>query len=149
MPLDSARSVSVTEAIAGAVAAIGHDDATMISRSRNAQERAAGELLVAQLLSSLIEKRRDEAKRAAIACGVLPDYVAEPYPVGTNETVFAGKSVTITLKVAAQALRVDVPGLLGDLEKCGVKPAVLKRLMKKHGNEGTGAHIFTATVATR
>jgi hypothetical protein len=51
--------------------------------------------------------------------------------------------VTINLKVVPQAPRVNTAALVAALEQAGVKPALLKRLVKKHTEKFGGAHIFT------
>jgi hypothetical protein len=156
MPLDATHAntaetpfrLSKTGVITEAFANIGTTADTMMPRPRKARDRVAEELWRAQLLSGLAEQRKNDAKRAAIAAGVLPDYTTEPFPVGTAETVYAGPAVTIGLKVVNQGDRVDVPGLVADLEKSGIKPTVLKRLVKKHTRSFGGAHIFTASLVS-
>jgi hypothetical protein len=142
MPLDTAKP-NVTDAVAEGFAAIGYPPGT-----RNARDRLAEEYWSASLLSRLADARREKAKKAAVTGGVLPDHLAEPYPIGTAATVYAGPTVTISLKVVPQADRVNTAALVADLQKAGVKPALLKRLVKKHTEQFGGAHIFTAALVT-
>lgn len=142
MPLDTTKS-SVTDAIAEDFSAIGYPPGT-----RNPRDRLAEEYWSASLLSRFADARREKAKKAAVTGGVLPDHLAKPYPVGTAETVYAGATVTINLKVVPQADRVNTAALVADLHKAGVKPALLKRLVRKHTEQFGGAHIFTAALVT-
>jgi hypothetical protein len=148
MPLKAARGNDRTGAVTAAFADIGRAGDTLLPRSRTTLDRLAEEFWRSQVLNRLAEKRKDESKAAAVAGGVLPDYKAEPSPVGTAETVYSGATVAITLRVNAQADHVDVPGLVADLEKAGVKPAVLRRLVRKHTTSFGGAHVFTASLVT-
>ena len=146
MPLDAARASDRTEALTDAFAELGRANGTAMPPTRKTKDKLAFEYWVASLLNRLAEARRDKAKRVAVAGGVLPDHAANPLPVGTSEIVFVGERVTIALKVVGQTDRVNVPALMADLVKAGVKPAVLKRLVKKHTESFAGAHVFTASV---
>lgn len=116
-------------------------------RARTAKDKLALDYWGASEAQRLGEAWREKAKRAAIAGGVLPDHTADPLPVGTSTTVYASSLLTIGLKVVRQADRVDVAGLLADLEAYGVKPSVLKRMLKKRTELLGGAHIFRALLA--
>jgi hypothetical protein len=132
--------------IVQALAAIAESIQAMLPRRASTTERAAAEYWGASIVNQLAEAWRNKAKRQAVAQGVLPDHAATPYPIGTSETVYVGTLVTVSLKVVEQADRVDVPGLVRDLIASGVKPAVLKRLLRKHNKSFPGAHIFTASL---
>lgn len=146
MPLDSPTPSDKATAIIDAFGEIGRVNGTMIPRRSNAKDRIAYEYWVSSLLNRLSEARRDKARRAAVAGGVLPDHAANPMPVGTVETVYAGGLVTIAMKVVEQADRVDVAGLMADLEAAGVAAKLLKRLAKRHTRTFPGAHVFTASL---
>jgi hypothetical protein len=146
MPLDSTRVTSKSAAVTDAFAEIGRANGTSMPRAKGTQERPAWEYWVSSLLAQLAELRRERAKKAAIAAGVIPDHVTVPFPVGTAEVVYAGTLVTIGVKVVAQADKINVPGLVADLEAAGVKRAVLKKLLKRHTRNFSGAHIFTASL---
>jgi hypothetical protein len=145
----AAPSPPINELIAGEFATIGRAGMAPAPRASKVADAAAWEYWVASLLLQLAERRREAAKRAATVARVLPDYINDPYPVGTVETVYSGPLVSIALKVVPQPPRVDVAALLNDLADLGVKPATLKRLVKKHTIEYAGAHVFTATLAAR
>lgn len=149
MPLDGVGSSSKVAAVTEAFAEIGRVNGTMIpGRARGAKVRLAYDYWIASVLAQLAEVRRDKAKKAAVAGEVLPDHAADPYPIGTAQVVYADKVVTIGLKVVAQADRFDVAALLVDLELAGVKPSLLKRLVKKHKRSFDGAHVYTASLVT-
>jgi hypothetical protein len=141
MPLDDTRAASRTEVIATAFAEIG---TKLLPATRSTKEKLALEYWASSVLTRLAEARREKAKRAAVIGGVLPDIATSPYPIGAAETVYAGSSVTIGVKVVAQADRVNIAGLVAYLEKNGVKPALLRRAVKRNTETFPGAHIFTA-----
>jgi hypothetical protein len=132
--------------IVKAVAGIGATVQAMLPRRASAKEHAAAQYWGASVTQQLAEAWRGRAKEQATALGVLPDYVAHPYQVGTSGTVYEGTMVTIGMKVVEQADRVNVPGLVADLLAAGVKPAVLKRLVRRNTKQFHGAHIFTASL---
>jgi hypothetical protein len=141
MPLDDTHLVSVSEAVTFAFAEIGKDH---LPATRSTKEKLALEYWVSSVLLRLAEARRDKAKRAAVHGNVLPDTLANPFPIGTAEAVYAGALVTIGLKVVPQAERLNVAGLTAYLEKNGVRPALLKRAVKRNTETFAGAHIYTA-----
>lgn len=142
MPLDATTPLDRTAQITDAFGELGRQ----LPKSRNAKDRLAFEYWVSSILSRLAEARREKAKRAAVAGGVLPDHSAAPMPIGTTETVYTGELVTIGVKVVEQASRLDAAGFIADLEKAGLPARTLKRLVKKHTTTFSGAHIFTASL---
>lgn len=144
LPRPSDRAGLITDAFAE----IGRVNGTMMPRSHNPQERVAYEYWVASLLARLSEARRERAKKAAVAAAILPDHVASPMPIGTAETVYAGDVVTISVKVVEQSPRLDVAGFLAEAEKLGIPPAKLRRMVKKHTTQFSGAHVFTASLVS-
>ena len=82
--------------------------------------------------------RREKAKRA-----VVPDFAANPLPVGTVETLFSCPLLTVGVKVVRQADRVDVAGVVAYLGQSGVKPALLRRAVRRNSMVFAGAHIIT------
>jgi hypothetical protein len=139
-------AIDRTALITQAVAAIAENVQAMLPRQASDAEQAAADYWGASIVNQLAEAWRNKAKRQAVARGVLPDHTATPYPIGTSETVYVGTLVTVSLKVVEQADRVDVPGLVADLIASGVKPALLKRLLRTHNKSFAGAHIFTASL---
>lgn len=146
MPLDATRTVTITDAVNDAFDGIDRMVGAMLPKGTTEPDRTSVRHYASSLVARKAEAWRDQTKRAAVAGGVLPDHSADPYPVGTAETVFTGKYVVIGLKVVEQADRVDVAGLVADLAKAGVKPAVLKRLVKRHTRSFPGAHIYSASL---
>jgi len=145
----AAPAPPINEVIASNFADLGRPGQAIVPRSAKVADAAAWEYWVSSLLLQLAERRREAAKRAATVARVLPDYINEPFPVGTAETVYSGPLISIALKVVPQTPRVDVASLMADLAAAGVKPALLKRLLKKHTIEYAGAHVFTPTLAAR
>lgn len=141
MPLDSTHAATKTDLISAAFSEIGK---AQLPTTKSTKDKLALEYWAASLLNRLSEARREKAKKAAVMGGVLPDHTSNPLAIGSAETVYSGPLVTIGVKVVAQADRVNVPGLVAYLEKNGVKPALLKRAVKRHTEVFGGAHIFTA-----
>jgi hypothetical protein len=92
------------------------------------------------------ESRRKRATTAAVKLGVLPDWDKHPLPVGTAQVVYADGELVISLNVVAPIAGIDHAGYVADLLKAGVKPALIKRLDKKHRTETRPAHKFTSSL---
>lgn len=147
MPLDDTRPLDRTASVAEAVAETGRIIRATLPRKATEKDKLFADFWGWSLVLRMVEPLRDKSKRAAIAGGVLPDHSANPFAIGTSETVYTSDLGSIGMKVVEQAERLDVPAFVADLEKIGVKPAQLKRLLKKHTRQFPGAHIFTASLA--
>lgn len=132
--------------VSQAVAEIGVAARKLLPPRAPKAQVVAADYWAGSLVMQLAEAWRIRAKREAVAMGVLPDHTEHPSPVGTAETVYTDPMITIAMKVVEQAARVDVPGLIADLQKLEIKPTVLARLLKKHTKTFPGAHIFTASL---
>jgi hypothetical protein len=147
MPLDdTTRALDRTAAVSEAVAEVGRTIRATLPRKATEKDKLFADFWGWSLVLRMVEPLRDKSKRAAVAGEVLPDHAAHPFAVGTSETVYSSELGSIGMKVVEQADRLDVPGFVADLEKAGVKPALLKRLQKKHNRSFPGAHIFTASL---
>lgn len=120
--------------------------AGLLSRAKTAKGRDVLAYWGSSLACSQAESWRGSAKKALIARGVLPDYTTNPLPVGTVETIYADPLVLLTVKVTQQASRLAVDAFVADLLEAGVKPALLKKLRKRHTTDFSGAHIITAVL---
>jgi len=129
-------------------------DDTKANRSKtraatnDVQHAAAWEYHEASLALRADEVRRTKAQAAAVKAGVLPDHLKFPRPVGTNEVVYADGVLVISVTVFAPIAGVDHAGYVEDLLKAGVKPALIKRLDKKHRTETRPAHKFTSSLVS-
>jgi hypothetical protein len=142
------RKVGETPNVNGiARAALVNTLASLIARTKSSVSRKWVTYAVATQSQSLSEAWRDESRRALIACGALPDYRAAPLSVGTQATIYSDALVTVGVKVTKQPPSLDVDACFADLLAAGVKPALLKRLRKKHTTAFNGAHILTALLA--
>jgi hypothetical protein len=94
------------------------------------------------------EARRKKATAAAVKLGVLPDHERFPLPVGTAEVVYADDGLVISVTVVAPITGWDHAGFVADLLKAGVKPALIKRLDKKHRTETRPAHKFVSSLVS-
>lgn len=140
------RATAKTAAIASAFGEIGRVNGTMMPESKKPGDKLAWEYWAASELSSLAEKRRDAAKAAAVKGGVIPDYGAHPLEVDTRATIYISDLVTISVDVTRQATKLNGLALVADLVAAGIKPALLKRLVKKHTKSFNGAHGITAVL---
>jgi hypothetical protein len=141
MPLDTTnRNSTRAEAIAEAFAAI-----TLTPRPKRAADAVAVEYYVASTLLSAAEKRRDLAKREAVAAKVIPNGGLE---IGTHARIYVGEIVEISANVTPQADKLDGAGLVADLLAAGVRKALLARLVKRHTHEFAPAHRYVASLVT-
>jgi hypothetical protein len=94
------------------------------------------------------EARRKKATAAAVKLGVLPDHERFPLPVGTSQVVYADGLLVISVTVLEPIAGIDHAGYVADLLKAGVKPALIRRLDKKHRTETRPAHRFSSSLVT-
>ncbi len=94
------------------------------------------------------EARRKRATVVAVRLGILPDHEKHPLPVGTCEVVYADDGLVISVTVLEPIAGIDHAGYVADLLKAGVKPAVIKRLDKRHKTETRPAHRFTSSLVS-
>lgn len=146
MPLDDTRPLDRTTAVTEAVTELGRVIRATLPRKATDKDKLFADFWGWSLVLRMVEPLRDKSKRAAVAGEVLPDHTAHPFAIGTSETVYSSELGSIGMKVVEQAERLDVPAFIADLEKIGIKPAQLKRLLKKHTRQFPGAHIFTASL---
>jgi hypothetical protein len=64
-----------------------------------AQEESALEYHIASQLNREAEARKKKAIAAAVKSGVLFDHLKEPMPAGTNQVIYSGNSVEISVAV--------------------------------------------------
>lgn len=140
------RASEKIAAIAADYHEIGRVNASAMPRSANPDDIDWWTCLVAGQIGSLNDKVKDDAKKRLVSRGKLPDFSAHPLPVGTVRTLYASDLLTASVKVTAQADRVEVAGLVADLVAAGVKPGLLKRLVKRHTRSFAGAHSVTVVL---
>lgn len=121
--------------------------AALLARAKTTKSRGWVRYGVASRAVSVCDAWRELEKKALIASGALPDYTANPLPVGTVLTVYTDPLVTAGVKVTPQSPRLNVDAFVADLAATGVKTATLRRLRRKHTTEFNGAHIITAMLA--
>lgn len=150
MPLDAARSVSKTEALTDAFAAIGHAAGTLMPRSVNkSTEPLAWEFYTAKLLETAAAARTRKAIKAAIKGGVLFDHKDDPRPIGTNAVIYDGDVIRIDLEVGTPGTKLDVDALIPALVKAGLRLDRVNELINRHTVENAAPHKFTASLVTR
>jgi len=118
--------------------------AELLSKAKTAKSREVLAYWASSRADSQSDAWREAAKKALIASGVLPDYAANPLPVGTVATIYSDPLVMLSVKVTQQAARLNVDACFADLAAAGVKVGLLRRLRKRHTTEFGGAHIITA-----
>lgn len=148
MPLDAARSATLTETINSAFAGIGQGAPVTMPRSKLNTEPVAFELFTARLLVKFAKAREEKAIKAAIKAGVMFDHKADPEPDGTARVVYDGDVVRVDLKVGSGREGVDHDAYVDSLAKAGVAPALLKRLATKHATVTAAPHSFSASLVT-
>lgn len=146
--LDVTRANAKTQAFNTAFAEIGSSAVTAMPRSKSNREPIAWELLVSKHLKRLADAREKKAVKEAVKAGVIFDPEKQPLPVGSNAMIYAGDVVEISCEVGTPQVRLDLQGLLPDLEKAGIKPPVLLKLITKHTHDNRAPHKFSATLVT-
>lgn len=144
MPLDAARTT--TQAITEAFDAIGRDAPTSMPRSKRKLDPVAFEYHASSQLSRLAEARKRKAEAAAVKAGVLFDPSIEPRPIGTVELVYAGDVVEIGVSVGTPGTRLDVQGVIRDLEKAGLKLPKINAIINGNTIENRAPHKFTSSL---
>lgn len=148
MPLDAARAAAKITAINNAFASIGTSGDTKMPVSKKNTEPVAYEFYTSAHLARIAEARKKKAHAAAVKAGVIFDHEKDPQPIGSNTRVYAGDVIEIACSVTTPATRLDADAFVSDLEKAGVKLALLNRLRNKHTHENRAPHKFTASIAT-
>lgn len=159
MPLDSARALTVTEAVNDQFAEIGHVGPTAmprgprgVTRQLSVKELAAWEYHWASHLLRIAETRRKKAHAAAVKAGVIFDHEKHPMAVGTSCVVYPGSVVEISVTVAAPIEQFSLPGFMADLAASKLVATVLRtvrRLVGRNTSEARPAHSFKSTLVTR
>ena len=117
---------------------------TRAKPAKAARATAAREVADALRARRDAEKRWDNALNDGIKTGALPDYRANPEPVGTNRVVYSDSDVQLSLSVIAPIAGIDAVGLMAYLAKWKVEPKLLARAAKKFRTETRPAHKVTA-----
>jgi hypothetical protein len=146
--LDLTRANAKTATLNTAFAAIGVDGDTKMPRAKGNNEPIAWEYHVASHLSRIAEARKKKAQAAAVKAGVMFDPEKQPLAVGANALVFAGEVVEISVSVSTPTTKLELPELLDDLEKAGLKRPVINRLVVKHTKDNRAPHKFTSSLVT-
>lgn len=146
--LDVVRANAKTGAINLAFSDIGVVGDTKMPRSKLNTEPVAWEYHVSALLVRQANARMEKAQKAAVKAGVMFDHEKEPRVPGTNEMVFAGEVVQIDLKVTTPRTKLDTDALFADLEKAGVRRALIDKLVDRHTHDNRAPHSFTSSLMT-
>ena len=140
----SPEAAAKPEPAAEARAELDRAFAELLAKAKTAKSRAVLAYWASSRADSQSDAWREESKRALIASGVLPDYAANPLPVGTVATIYSDPLVMLSVKVVQQADRLAVDAFVADLVAAGVKLPLLRRLRKRHTTGFSGAHTITA-----
>jgi hypothetical protein len=123
--------------------------ATLISRAKSPTSRKWVTYAIATRAVSLNETWREESKKALVACGALPDYSADPLPIGTQATIYSDPLVIAGVQVNQQANRIrDVDAFFAALEAAGLTKRVVRQLRKTWMTDFNGAHVITAMLTS-
>lgn len=121
---------------------------TQMPRSKDNREPIAWELLVSKHLKRLADAREKKASKDAVKANVIIDPDKQPLPQGANSLLYAGEVVEVACEVGTPQTRLDLDGLLPDLEKAGIKLSLLHKLITKHTFDNRAPHKFVATLVT-
>lgn len=144
MPLDAGPTK--TQAITDAFDAIGRAAPTNMPRSKHKLDPVAFEYHASTQLSRLAEARKRKAQSAAVKAGVMFDPETDPRPIGTVEVIYAGDVVVIGVSVGTPGTRLDINGVVRDLEKAGLKLAKINAIINQNTVENRAPHKFNSTL---
>lgn len=158
MPLDDTRArarpiakVAKPDAIAAGFAEIVRIigvpmPASKAKGTRLAKAETSWKVYRGQKVRRLVEKLWENIMAEAVRQDVIPDHLEHPEPPGTNRMVYVGEAVEISLAVSEPVEGINFEGFVADLLKAEVKPALIKRLTRRHRTETRAAHKFTASL---
>lgn len=144
MKLNAARAASKTESLSQAFAVVG----SVIPRGTARKDVLLHEYWVASMVRSWAEPRYRRALAGLIEGGLINDPERRPWPVGTNQVIASGAMIEVRVTVAEPQERVDMPAFLAELDRLGVKPALIKRALGKCTTEARAAHVFKPSLVT-
>jgi len=146
--LSSSERNKLVDKVNTAFNGIGKANGTKMPQSTNNLDTYAYDLWVAHQLVALANKRKLLAEKQAVLSGVMIDKEKDPRPEGTNDVLFTGDNVSVTLKVSNAANRVDSTVFFNYLADKGVPHELLIAALNEASTKSRPAHVFTTFLLT-
>jgi len=120
-------------------------------RSKSNTEAAAWEYFIASHLYKRATDRRKEAVALAVDAGVFfdSDNAEMQREPGTQEIVYQGDLVSVTLSVAKPRVILDQKLLVDELVRRGVRKDVIAAAIDRASRDAKPGHQFTASLLTK
>ena len=154
MTMTSAQANKLTANINAAFDKIGTGNGTQPPKHPGEQGKTANtdpiayEYHVASQLERIAKKRKENAEKACIRADVLFDSEKKPRKAGTNETIYTGVDVAITLAVNNPSERLDPKIFIDELIEAGVDAELINRAKEVATKLTRAPHKFTSTLRT-
>jgi len=123
---------------------IGNRNATVMPVSKRNTDSLAWELYVATELASSAEARKKSAAQACIEAGLMFDHKEHPLPAGTEQTIYSGEIVQITVRVNNAAPRFNSAKLKAEMLRHKISSETADKIYQACLIDGTPAHVFRA-----
>jgi hypothetical protein len=111
------KTVNALSVFTAALMKIGsHNGSARPQPTNDVQKQVAWEYYVATTLAKLAETRKENALKAAVANGVLPDYKKQPLTAGKSAVPYDDDVVSIVVATRTAATKFDKALFLGKLK---------------------------------
>lgn len=124
---------------------IGHKNGTATPPTQSNLDPVAWEVYLSTELERQAKIRRDNAIKHAIETGVMFDHKEKPLPPGTEQTIYNGEIVQVSVRVNNASNRFDHGKLKGVLLRHGVSADEVDSIYEECMVEGAASHSFRAT----
>lgn len=114
--------------------------------STNNAESYAWDYYVANKIEAYGKKAKDAARKAAIKNGVMFDHEKEPLEPGSQQDVYSGDVIRISVAVKQPITKVDGEEFYEALKKIGLVDEKVEKLFLAAHRTSRPAHTFTATL---
>lgn len=144
MALSSRVKNKIVDTINTTFAGIGNANGMRMPKSDGNQEPLAWEMLIAQHLARIADKRKLKAEAEAAKAGLIPDKERDPQPPGKRFT-YKGNTTDILMEVRNPSRRVKAELLIDYLVAHGVKQELIDAAtVAATTYSERGSHVFTA-----
>jgi hypothetical protein len=146
--LSSSDKNKLIDKINTAFSNIGKSNGTRLPTSSNNRDPIAWDLFVAQHVTSLANKRKEAAERAAVRAGVINDKEKDPRPAGTKDMIYSGEQMAVLLSVNTAAERINAAKVYDYLLDHGVDADLLNKAMLQATTHARPPHVYSAYILT-
>lgn len=123
---------------------IGTTNGTTVPPTKRNTDSLAWELYRATELERYAKQRKDAAAKACIDAGLMFDHKENPLPAGTEQTIYDGEIVQITVKVNNAAPRFNSSKLKAEMIRNKISSEIADKVYQACLVDGSPAHTFRA-----